>query len=75
MTFLLDSFDWLRMLSLSKHAARYYIDGLLRGHQMSGARPIKMSYTTDQVMFAGFFDSARGFRRIECCLSRERDNI
>jgi len=38
--------------------ARDYIDGLLRGHQMSGARPIKMSYTPDQVMFAGFSDSA-----------------
>jgi hypothetical protein len=24
---------------------------------MSGARPIKMSYTPDQVMFAGFSDS------------------
>jgi hypothetical protein len=37
--------------------ARYYIDGLLRGHQMSGARPIKMSYTRDQAILAGFSDS------------------
>jgi hypothetical protein len=57
MTFFLDSFGRLRMLSLSKHVARYNKDGLLRGRQMSGARPIKMSYTPDQVMFAGFSDS------------------
>jgi hypothetical protein len=57
MTFFLDSFDWLRMLSLSKHVARNNKDGLLRGHQIGGARPIKMSYARDQAALAGFFDS------------------
>jgi hypothetical protein len=31
--------------------ARYNKDGLLRGRHMSGARPIKMPYTTDQGLF------------------------
>jgi hypothetical protein len=57
MVFFSDSFGRLRMLSLSKHVARYNKDGLLRGHQMSGARPIKTPYTRDQVTFMGFFDS------------------
>jgi hypothetical protein len=34
--------------------ARYNKDGLLRGHQMSGARPIKISYTWDLPKSAGF---------------------
>ncbi len=32
---------------------------------MSGARPIKMPYTTDQVMFAGFSDSTNGNQLIQ----------
>jgi cbb3-type cytochrome oxidase subunit 1 len=61
MAFFSDSFGRLRMLSLSKHVARYNKDGLLRGHQMSGARPIKTPYTRDQVTFTGFFDSTLWF--------------
>jgi|GEM_PF-2931561 hypothetical protein len=34
--------------------ALYNKDGLLRGHQMSGARPIKISYTRDSPKSAGF---------------------
>jgi hypothetical protein len=39
--------------------ARYNKDGLLRGRQMSGARPIKMPYTTDQVLFWEFSDGTK----------------
>jgi hypothetical protein len=59
MAFFSDSFGRLRMLSLSKQVARYNKDGLLRGHQMSGARPIKMPYTRDLATLAGFFDSTK----------------
>jgi hypothetical protein len=40
--------------------APYNKDGLLRGHQMCGARPIKMPYTRDHATLAGFFDSGMG---------------
>jgi hypothetical protein len=40
--------------------ARYNKDGLLRVHHMSGARPIKMSYTRDRVTLAGFSASTTG---------------
>jgi hypothetical protein len=35
----------------------------LRGHHMSGARPIKMSYTPDQVMCAGGSGSTKSVQR------------
>jgi hypothetical protein len=41
--------------------ARYNKDSLLRGRQMSGARPIKMSYTRDSAALAPFSGSIAGF--------------
>ena len=38
---------------------------------MSGARPIKMSYTRDQVTLAGFFGSAN-LRKLKKFLSERR---